>query len=79
MNVKKLESLLKDYKSKLARLDTETLKQVTQNHATAQQYAERGIGVIERENLNDKYIETIANEMQSIASMLLKERSDYLA
>jgi len=74
MNIKQLEELMAEYKKKLMHLDTETLKQVAQNHATAQQYAERGIGVIEPENLNDKYIETIANEMQTIAKMLLRER-----
>ena len=63
-----------EYKKKLANLDTETLRQVAQSHATAQQYAERGIGAVEPENLNERYIETIANEMQAIAKMVLKER-----
>jgi len=74
MNIKQLETLREEYKKKLAHLDTETLRQVAQNHATAQKYAERGIGTIEPENLNDKYIETIANEMQVLARLLLTER-----
>ncbi len=67
---------MSDYKSKLDILDTETLRQVAQNYATAQHYAERGIGTIEPENLSNKYIDTIANEMQILAKMLLKEREN---
>lgn len=76
MNVKKLEALMSDYKAKLARLDTDTLSLVAQNRAKALECAERGIGAIEPENLNDRYIETIANEMQTLARLLLIERED---
>ena len=41
----------------------------------ALEYAKKGIQEIEPENLTDEYIETLADEIQSIAKMIWEERT----
>ena len=41
----------------------------------ALEYAKKGIQEIEPENLTDEYIETLADEIQSITKMIWEERT----
>lgn len=73
MNIRQLQILLIAYRSRLSHLDKDTLQKLAHNRASALEYAERAIGATEPENLNEKYIKTIANEMQLAARKLLNK------
>lgn len=76
MGAKKIEKLASEYKKQLDKLDPETLGIMSKDRTKAAEYARKGIAEIEPENLNEEYVQTVANEMQTIAKMILKERSN---
>jgi len=56
-------------------LDTATLHIIMLDRDQALEYAKKGIQEIEPENLTDEYIETLADEIQSITKMIWEERT----
>ncbi len=75
MDAKKIEKLASEYKKQLDKLESETLQIMSGDRLKAVEYARKGIAEIEPENLNEEYVQTVANEMQVIAKMILEERN----
>lgn len=62
-----------EIKKQLQALDDETLQTVSSDHSIAVEYIKRGVEATQT-NLSDEEIDKLAQEMQSIALMLLSER-----
>jgi uncharacterized Zn finger protein len=72
-----IESLKKDresYKQQIAKLSNENLNIILTDRKKALEYARKGILQVDKENLNDDYIEVVADGMQDLALMILEER-----
>lgn len=74
MNTTKVQELSLEHRRILNNLDKETLKLIVEDHSIAIEYAKKGVESVEPENVNREYIESVANEMQVLADMLLQER-----
>ncbi|HUD44954.1 MAG TPA: hypothetical protein VMR41_05395 [Patescibacteria group bacterium] len=74
MDEQELEKLAEKYKKQLEKLDTETLNVIANDFYKAAKYAKAGLAKIEPKNLDSKHVEFVANEMQTVARLLLKER-----
>jgi len=75
MDAKKIEKLASEYKKQLDKLDSETLRIMSEDRSKATEYARKGIQEVEPENLSEEYVQTVANDMQVIARMILEERN----
>lgn len=66
---------LEPYKTFFQRLRTETLKQVVRDRPTALEYARKGIKRMGPDKLTDEYVETVAENMQQVAKIILEKRT----
>ena len=72
-----IESLKKDredYKQQIAKLSNENLNIILTDRQKALEFAKKAILQVDQENLNDDYIEVVADGMQDLALMILEER-----
>jgi uncharacterized Zn finger protein len=72
-----VESLKEDresYKRQIAKLSNENLNIILTDRQKALEFAKKAILQVDRENLNDDYVEVVADGMQDIALMILEER-----
>lgn len=72
-----IESLKKDrevYKQQIAKLSNENLNIILTDRKKALEYARKAILQVDPENLNDDYVEVVADGMQDLALMILEER-----
>ena len=70
-----MDKLKKAYQAQIEQLDSDNLKIILEDREKALQYARKGIEQIEPEKLIPEHIESIANEMQIVAKMILEERT----
>ncbi len=70
-----MDELKKKYQAQIEQLDSDNLKIILADREKALECAKKGIEHIEPEKLTPEHIESIANEMQIVAKMILKERS----
>jgi hypothetical protein len=78
MSTKNLEKTREDIKNQLQNLDIKTIELLATEHSKAVEYFKIGREVIHGSKLTDEEIEAKANEMQAVARMLLKEKSNTL-
>lgn len=70
-----LEDLKKKYQAEIEKLESEDLIEVAESREKALELARKGIEQVEPDKLTPEHIESIANEMQVVAKMILEERS----
>lgn len=70
-----MDNLKKKYQAEIEKLDSENLKIILEDREKALEYAKRGIEQVEPEKLSTEHINTIADEMQIVAKMILEERT----
>lgn len=70
-----MDELKKQYQAQIEQLDSDNLKIILTDREKALEYAKKGIEQLEPEKLTPEHIESIANEMQIIAKMILEERT----
>ncbi len=80
MNPKTIDpnKLLKDerYKKLIQRLRSETLKLVIDDRNKAREYVKSSLQKLDPKNLNNEYIELLINEMQKLARIVLRKRTE---
>jgi uncharacterized Zn finger protein len=72
-----IENLKKDregYKQQIAKLSNENLNLILTDRKKALECARKAILQVDPENLNDDYVEVVADGMQDLALMILEER-----
>ncbi len=70
-----MDELKKKYQAQIEQLDSDNLKIILSDREKALEYAKKGIEQIEPKKLTPEHIESIANEMQIVAKMILEERT----
>lgn len=71
-----LQKVSDKIKKQIERLDDETLQRVYKDHSVALEYAKKGIQFVQPQaKMNKQEMNGLAYEMQSVALMILKERS----
>ena len=66
---------LEPYKTFFQRLRSESLRRIISDRSTSLKYAKKGIKALEPDKLTDKYMETVADNMQKVAKMILEKRN----
>jgi hypothetical protein len=75
MDNRKVEEIADVYRKQIQNLDSESLKSIAEDHSKALEYVKKGIELTNWDkSLTEENIEAIANEMQLVAQMVLKER-----
>ena len=69
-----IENLPDIYKIQIQNLSNEALELISQNREKAMEYARKGIMQVEQEKLNEEHVALIADGMQILARLVLKER-----
>jgi hypothetical protein len=72
---KLVESLKKDsegYKQQITKLSNENINIILTDRKKALEYAKKAILQVDPENLNDDYVEVVADGMQDLALMILE-------
>ena len=67
-------NLSDSYEKAIQKLDNEVLEIISQNREKALEYARKGIAQAEPNKLTDRHITLVADNMQIIARVILKER-----
>jgi len=76
MDNRKVAEIADVYSKQIQNLDSESLKSIVEDHSKAVEYVKKGIELTNwNKSLTDEDIEAIANEMQVVAKMIIKERS----
>ena len=70
-----MDDLKKKFQSQVEQLDSNNLKIIVDNREKALEYARKGIEQVEPEKLTPEHIESMANELQIVAKMILEERT----
>jgi hypothetical protein len=73
-NQSPLSTLPEIYRIGIRKLSDESLQTILEDREKALKYAKKGIMQVEPENIIDKYILLIADSMQVLARIELKER-----
>lgn len=76
MKTKSLDEVRDEIEKQLQNLNPETLKLLAEDHKKAEEYIEIGRKVSGGKKLDADQIEMIANEMQNLARLELKQRMD---
>lgn len=69
-----MDTLIKKFQAQIGKLESDNLREVVYNRQKAIELAKRGIEEVEPERLTPEHIESIANELQIVAKMVLEER-----
>ena len=70
-----MDDLKKKFQAEIEQFDSENLKIIAENREKALEYARKGIEQVEPEKLTPEHIESMANELQIVAKMILEERT----
>ena len=65
---------LEPYKTFFQRFRTESLRRIIKDRSTALEYARKGIKRMEPNKLSEEYVESVAEDMQRVAKMILEKR-----
>lgn len=69
-----MDTQTKKFQAQIEKLESEDLREVVKSRQKALELAKRGIEQVEPKKLTHEHIESIANELQIVAKMILEER-----
>lgn len=69
-----MDDLIRKFQDQIEKLDSDSLRDVVKDRQKALELAKRGIEQVEPKKLTHEHIESIANELQIVAKMILEER-----